>query len=174
MLTEAIQAKAAALIYNALAIYNWVRNNVEWLPTWGATQSADHTLGSLKGNALDIATLTIALLRASKIPARYVHGTIEVPIEKFMNWAGGFTNAEAALRFAASCGIPTEGIITGGKLASARIEHVWVEAATDFEPSRGAVNKAADSWIPLDPSLNNTTSKPAWTWPVSPLWICRP
>jgi len=29
------------------------------------------------------ASLTIALLRASKIPARYVHGTIEVPIEQF-------------------------------------------------------------------------------------------
>ncbi len=50
-------------------------------------------------------------------------------------------------------GIPTEGVITGGKLASARREHIWVEAATDFEPSRGAVNKATDTWVQMDPSF---------------------
>jgi hypothetical protein len=151
-LTDSIKAKAAELNYDALAIYNWVRNNVEWLPTWGAIQSADHTLGSLKGNSMDISSLLIALYRASGIPARYVHGTLDVPMDQFMNWAGGFTNAEAALRFASSGGIPTEGVLTGGKLVTARMEHIWVEAAIDFEPSRGAKNKSADAWIAMDPS----------------------
>ena len=32
------------------------------------------------------------------------------------------------------------------------MEHVWVEAAIDFLPSRGAVNKSADTWVSLDPS----------------------
>ena len=152
VLTDAIKAKAAELNYDALAIYIWVRNNVEWLPTWGAIQSADHTLGSLKGNSLDISSLLIALYRASGIPARYVHGTLDVPMDKYMNWTGGFTNAEAALRFASSGGIPTEGVLTGGKLTTARMEHIWVEAAIDFEPSRGAKNKSADAWIAMDPS----------------------
>ncbi len=34
-----------------------------------------------------------------------------------------------------------------------REEHVWVEAAIDFYPSRGAVNKSADSWVALDGSF---------------------
>jgi hypothetical protein len=31
--------------------------------------------------------------------------------------------------------------------------HVWIEAALDDFPSRGAVNRAADTWVPLDPSF---------------------
>ncbi|MHB8534103.1 MAG: transglutaminase-like domain-containing protein [Sulfuricaulis sp.] len=151
-LTPAIRAKAQALNYNPVQIYNWVRNNVEWIPTWGAQQDADVTLGSQRGNAMDIASLLIALYRASGIPARYVHGTIEVPADKFMNWAGGFTSITAAADYASAGGIPVTTIVSGGKITQIQLEHVWVEAAIDFHPSRGAVNKSADSWVPLDPS----------------------
>ncbi|MHB1142348.1 MAG: transglutaminase-like domain-containing protein [Sulfuricaulis sp.] len=152
-LTPAIQAKAQELGHNPVKIYHWVRNNIEWLPTWGATQDADVTLGSQRGNAMDIASLLIALLRASGIPARYVHGTIEMPEDKFRNWAGGFTSITAAADYAASGGIPVTTVISGGKITKVQLEHIWVEAAIDFHPSRGAVNKSADSWIQLDPSF---------------------
>ncbi|MBI5783111.1 MAG: hypothetical protein HZA69_05175 [Gammaproteobacteria bacterium] len=152
VLTDAVHAKAAELEHNPVKIYNWVRNNVEWLPTWGAIQDADVTLGSQRGNSFDIASLLIALLRASDIPARYVHGTIEVPEDKFRNWAGGFTDINAAADHAASGGIPATMLISGGKIASVQLEHIWVEAAIDFRPSRGAVNKSADSWVQLDAS----------------------
>jgi len=33
-----------------------------------------------------------------------------------------------------------------------QMEHIWVEVATDYFPSRGAKNLKADSWIPLDAS----------------------
>lgn len=75
-LSPDIIAKADALHGNPVEIYNWVRNNVQWQPTWGAIQSASHTLSSQRGNAFDISSLIIALLRASGVPARYVHGTI--------------------------------------------------------------------------------------------------
>ncbi|MBI5782341.1 MAG: hypothetical protein HZA69_01205, partial [Gammaproteobacteria bacterium] len=116
VLTDAIKAKAQALGYHPVTIYNWVRNNIEWLPTWGAQQDADVTLGSQRGNAMDIASLLIALLRASGIPARYVHGTIELPEDKFRNWAGGFTSITAAGDYAASGGIPVTTIVSGGKI----------------------------------------------------------
>jgi len=151
-LSPAIAAKAAELNHDPVAIYHWVRNHVEWLPTWGAMQDADLTLGSRRGNAFDIAALLIALLRASGIPARYVHGTIEVPAAKFQNWAGGFTTPEAALHFAGSGGIPIQGVVTGGHVTHARMEHIWVEAAIDYEPSRGAINRDADNWVALDAS----------------------
>jgi transglutaminase-like putative cysteine protease len=152
-LSPDIVAKASALNGDPVAIYNWVRNNVQWQPTWGAIQDASHTLSTRQGNAFDIASLMIALLRASGIPARYVHGTIAVPADQFRNWAGGFQSIDAALDFAASGGIPVTAITAGGQIASVRMEHVWVEAAVDFIPSRGAVNKSADSWVALDPSF---------------------
>ncbi len=152
VLSDAIKAKAQELHYNPVHIYNWVRNNVEWIPTWGAQQDADVTLGSQRGNAMDIASLLIALYRASGIPARYVHGAIEVPEDKFRNWAGGFTSTAAAADYAASGGTPVTTITSGGKIIKVQLEHIWVEAAIDFHPSRGAVNKSADSWIQLDPS----------------------
>lgn len=153
VLSEAIQAKAAELNHDPVAIYNWVRNNVQWQPTWGAVQNADITLSAERGNAFDIASLTIALLRASGIPARYVHGTIEVPEDRFRNWIGGFEHIEAATDFAAAGGIPVASVTAGGKVTKVRLEHVWVEAALDFHPSRGAVNRAADQWVSMDPSF---------------------
>lgn len=152
-LTQAIRDQAAALNHDPVQIYHWVRNNIVWIPSWGAMQEADITLGSKRGNAFDIASLHIALLRASQIPARYVHGTIEVPADKFMNWAGGFTKAEAAARFASSGGIPLEAVVEGGEIVKIRMEHIWVEAAADFHPSRGAVNLDADSWVEMDASF---------------------
>jgi transglutaminase-like putative cysteine protease len=119
-------------------------------------QSAEHTLSSRRGNAMDIAGLEIALLRASDIPARYVHGTIEVDEARFRNWAGGYEDIMAASDYAASGGIPIQAIVEAGRVARIQIEHVmehvWVEAAVDYFPSRGAVNHSADAWIPLDPS----------------------
>ncbi|MCU7849531.1 MAG: hypothetical protein KZQ89_16380 [Candidatus Thiodiazotropha sp. (ex Lucinoma kastoroae)] len=151
-LTQAIHDQAELLEYDPVKIFHWVRNNVQWLPSWGAVQAADLTLSSQQGNAFDIASLTIALLRASQIPARYVHGTIDVPEQRFRNWAGDFSSIEAAAEFAASGGIPLTAMITGGVISKIRMEHVWVETAIDYHPSRGAVNKAADSWVAMDPS----------------------
>lgn len=152
VLSDAIRQQAQDLNYDPVQIYHWVLNNIEWLPTWGSIQDSDITLGSKKGNAMDIASLLAALLRASQIPVRYVHGTIDVPVEQFKNWAGGFTSTEAALSFASSGGIPTTGIISGGQISKVRMEHVWVEAAIDYAPSRGAKNIDADSWVQMDAS----------------------
>jgi len=38
-LTPAIQAKALALGRNPVAIHNWVRNNIEFAPTWGPSRA---------------------------------------------------------------------------------------------------------------------------------------
>ncbi|MCG6535769.1 MAG: transglutaminase-like domain-containing protein, partial [Syntrophales bacterium LBB04] len=137
-LTPAIKAKAAELNYSPVKIYNWVRNNVEYVPTYGSIQGADMCLQTLQGNDFDIASLLIALLRASGIHARYVYGTIELPIDKVMNWVGGFTSANAAVGFIASAGTPVAGLITGGKISAVRMEHIWVEAYVKYIPSRGA------------------------------------
>jgi len=152
-LSQAIKDQAQALNYDPVTIYHWVRNNIEWQPAWGAMQNADLTLSAKRGNAMDIASLTLALLRASQIPARYVHGTIDVPAEQFKNWAGGFSDIYDAMNFASSGGVPVTGMRSGGQIIKVRIEHIWVEAAIDYQPSRGAKNRDADSWVQMDPSF---------------------
>lgn len=147
-----IQAKAAELNHNPVAIYNWVRNHVAWIPTYGAIQTADMTLATQRGNAFDIASLLIALLRASNIPARYAYGVIEVPADKAQNWVGGVYTPGAAQEVLGQGGIPNAGLTAGGKVVSIRMEHVWVEAFVDFVPSRAAKHVAGDSWVPLDAS----------------------
>ena len=157
ILSQQIKDKAAELNHDAVKIYHWIRNNIQWQATWGGIQDADLTLSAKRGNAMDIAGLTIALLRASKIPARYVHGSIDVPAEAFKNWAGGFDTINSAASFASAGGVPITTITSNGQISKIRLEHIWVEAAIDYQPSRGAKNKAADSWVALDPSYKQYT-----------------
>src|SRR5207302_2940749 len=135
-LTAAIRAKAAELGNQPVPIYNWVRNNIEFIPSYGSIQGSDMTLQTKRGNAFDTASLLIALLRASNIPARYVYGTIEVPAEQAMNWVGGVTVPEAAQSLMGQGGIPNLGIAEAGTVKWIRLEHVWVEAYVDYIPSR--------------------------------------
>ncbi|WP_019867115.1 transglutaminase-like domain-containing protein [Methylovulum miyakonense] len=160
-LTDAIKAQAAALHHNPVEIYNWVRNSVEFLPTYGSIQGSDLTLQTLRGNAFDTASLLVSLLRASNIPARYVYGTIQIPAAQVMNWVGGVTTAEAAQDLLGQGGIPTVAVKSGGKIAAFRLEHVWVEAFVDYIPSRGAVNKQGDTWVPMDAAFKQYSALPS-------------
>jgi hypothetical protein len=161
-LTPAIEAKAAELEHNPVKIYQWVRNSIEWVPSWGSIQGADLTLRSLRGNSFDTSSLLVALLRASGIPARYAHGTAEIPEDKFRNWAGAFSDTNAAWDFVSAGGVPVVAVTSGGKVTKFRMEHVWVEAAIDFYPSRGAVNKSADAWVSLDATLKDYIDIPGF------------
>jgi transglutaminase-like putative cysteine protease len=111
------------------------------------------TLATKRGNAFDTASLTIALLRAANIPARYVYGSIEVPADKAMNWVGGVSVPKAAQELLGQGGIPNLGMASGGQISAIRLEHVWVEAWVDFVPSQGAVNRSGDTWVPMDASF---------------------
>jgi transglutaminase-like putative cysteine protease len=158
-LTPEIRAKALELGNNPVKIYEWVRNNIEFVPTWGSIQGAQMTMLTKQGNAFDTSSLLISLLRAAGIHAHYVTGTITLPIDKVMNWAGGFTDPMAALDFMSSAGIPTKALTEGGKVTQARMEHVSVEAFINYIPFRGGkhVNGKGETWIPLDPSYKQYT-----------------
>ncbi|MBC3873740.1 hypothetical protein [Undibacterium flavidum] len=74
-----------------------------------------------------------------------------------MNWVGGVTKIDAAQSLLGQGGIPNVGVITGGKMNTIRMEHVWVEAYVDYTPSRGAINKTPNTWIPMDASYKQYT-----------------
>ena len=159
-LTPAIRAKARELADNPVQIYNWVRNNIEFIPSYGSIQGADLTLQNRRGNAFDTASLLIALLRAAHLPARYVYGTIDVPAAQAMNWVGGVTKPEAAQSLLGQGGIPNVAVVGGGQIQTIRLEHVWVEAYVDYVPSRGAKHVAGDTWVPLDASFKQYAYAP--------------
>lgn len=162
-LTPEIRAKAQELGNNPVNIYNWVRNNIEWVPSAGAIQNANSTLLNRRGNATDTASLLIALLRAAKVPARYQWGTIDVDAAKAQNWIGGVNRPDVALQLLNQGGIAARGVSSAGRLASIRMEHVWVEAYVNWSPSRGSRNATKDqhpnsnaplnAWVPLDASF---------------------
>ncbi|MGR8934369.1 MAG: transglutaminase domain-containing protein [Gammaproteobacteria bacterium] len=152
-ITDDIKALAQSLNNDPVAIYNWVRNNIEYIPTYGSIQGSQLTLTNQKGNAFDTASLLIALYRAAGIPARYVYGTVQIPIEQVMNWVGGMSNPMAALELMGQGGIPNIALTQGGVVKYGKIEHVWVEAYVDFIPSRGAKHKSGDTWVALDASF---------------------
>ncbi|MEW6096115.1 MAG: hypothetical protein AB1567_06280, partial [bacterium] len=93
------------------------------------------------------------LYRAASIPARYVYGTIEIPIEKAMNWVG-VQNPYTCASVFASGGIPSKAITSGGKIVAIRLEHCWVEAYVTYDQYRGARQSVSHKiWVALDPSL---------------------
>ena len=71
-----IQEEAAALDYNAQNIFNFLHDTIGYNAYSGSLRGARGTLWSSGGNALDVASLGIALLRASGIPAQYAEGTL--------------------------------------------------------------------------------------------------
>ena len=152
-ITPAIRALAESLDNNPVKIHNWVHDHVEYLPTWLSTQGSQRTLESRRGNAFDIASLTIALLRAAGIPARYQYGTVRVPEAGVRNWLGNLESPHAAMNLMLQGGIPTEGKAVGGRIAYIQFEHVWVKAWVDFHPGRGFSNLEPDTWVPMDPAF---------------------
>lgn len=152
-ITDAIRALAEELDNDPVRIYAWVRNNINYLPTYGSIQGSQMTLVSKQGNSFDTASLLIALLRAAGIPARYVYGTVEMPIAAVRNLTGNVASPQAALDLLAQGGIPVTGLAQGGTIRSARMEHMWVEAFVDLHPSRGAKHRQGDTWAPMDASF---------------------
>ena len=131
-----------------------VHDNIYWQPTQGSVQGAQDTLDKKAGNAMDTASLLIALLRASGIPARYVYGSVEVPAEQMMNWVGGAKTIDATQQVLGQGGIPSVALVSGGKISAVRIEHTWVEALIQYQPGRGAKHvpgqSVPDTWVHLN------------------------
>jgi Transglutaminase-like superfamily len=156
--TDAIRALAVdQLKKNPVAIYNWVHDNIAFVPTYGSVQGAEDTLNKKSGNAFDQASLLIAMLRSAGIQSRYVVGTIEVPEDKLRNWIGGFKTIDAAQQILGQGGIPNVGLVSGGRIKSIRMEHAWVEAYVSMFPGRGSKHvggvTSGDNWVPLDASF---------------------
>ena len=138
---------AEKLEYNPLQIYEFVANEIDYQSYRGSLKGAMGTLASGAGNAIDQASLLIALMRVSKIPTRYVRGNIQFANsdDRGLNWFGA--KAIDAMRKIVSTSF------YAGSEGYTIYHHTWVEACVPYDNYRGS--RADDSgyhWIPLDPS----------------------
>jgi RHS repeat-associated protein len=151
-LTTEVKQLAQQLDNNPTKIFAWAYDTIRMVPTWGASQTTAQVLDSRRGNAHDNANALIGLLRAANVPARYITGTIEVPIGIAQSWLGG-VDAAGVQRLLTQGGIRHTAIVTGGTVQAIQMEHVWVEAWIDYAPARGALPArvgGGDTWVPLD------------------------
>jgi uncharacterized membrane protein len=72
-----VLTKAGELNHDPEQIFDFVRDQIRFESYRGSLRGARGTLWSGAGNALDKASLLIALLRVSGIPARYATGTLD-------------------------------------------------------------------------------------------------
>jgi hypothetical protein len=159
--TDAIKNLAQTLGHNPHKIYQWVHDNIYYVPTQGSVQGAQDTLDKKSGNAVDTASLLIALLRASGIPARYVTGTVDIPTAQALNWVGGAQTVDAAQQIWGQGGVNNVALVSGAQTKALRIEHTWVEALIQYQPGRGTRHtpgqSTPDTWVPLDGSYKQYT-----------------
>ena len=162
-LAPAIKSLAQTLGHNPHKIYQWVHDNIYYVPTQGSVQGAQDTLDKKSGNAVDTASLLIALLRASNIPARYATGQVDIPTAQALNWVGGAQTVDAAQQIWGQGGVQTTALMSGGQAKALRIQHTWVEALIQYHPGRGARHTPGqsqpDTWVPLDASYKQYTFK---------------
>ncbi|WP_313916959.1 DUF6531 domain-containing protein, partial [Tahibacter sp.] len=151
-LSPAILAHAASLGHDYTRIVDFVRSTVRTRWYAGARQDADATLRSLSGNDVDQASLLIALLRASRAPARYVHGVVEVNLDDLAA-SLGVRGDKVGLALAAA-GIAQRPVVRGGRIAAYAIEHTFVSAHLPMSNYRGSsADRSGRSWIALAPAL---------------------
>ncbi len=156
--TQEIIALANELGGNPVNIYEHVRNNFKYEPYYGCIKGASETLRESSGNDADIAALTIALLRTSGIPARYVKGNVRIPSQVAMDSTGAATPTLAAATFIRN-GIPASSILEGGKITGVRVERIWVRAWINPHPYLGVADwdKGKKVWVDFDPAFKTST-----------------
>lgn len=115
---------ARALRYDPKLIYDFVHNNIDYVPYFGSTKGATLTFLDGSGNDFDQASLMIALLRASNFTAQYVYGKMTIPGTNVANWLGVDVQYQAVGNVIASGGIP----VSMYSDAMALMDRVWVKA----------------------------------------------
>lgn len=158
-LSPAVRDKAASLGNNPVALFDFVRSQVRTEWRVGSAQSVEDTLRRGAGNDVEQASLLVALLRASMMPARYVTGVVEVPVAELSASIGvPVSRVGTAL---AAAGVPHEPVLAGGQLSAFRIEHVWVSTRVPFANYRGSVaDDGEPTWIALMPALKPSVFTP--------------
>ncbi len=152
--SKAIQDKAVTLGGDPLAMLNFVRNDVEYTPYFGSKKGSDATLVESAGNDMDKASLLVALLRNSGIPARYRHVDAQMDIRTVTDLLG-VDSAIGAAQVLSLHKIPYILYTQNDEPVFFVVEHTYVEAYMPYGYSRGAKlnDGGSKQWVPMDPTI---------------------
>jgi RHS repeat-associated protein len=161
---------AASLQFNPYLLFQYVRDEIAYEPYSGTLKAPKQTLATEKANAVDQASLLMALYLASNIPTKFATGEIILPVEEVANWFGGIDVSTQDKKKALWHSLDEHGMnyevesLNSRTASHVRLrDHVWVEAKVDYFPYRakrqsGSAPEAhdgdADLWVALDPSFN--------------------
>jgi YD repeat-containing protein len=132
--TSEIVELARALRNDPRRIFDYVRNRIDYEPTYGSVLGARATYYAGTGNDCDQASLLIALLRQAGFQARYAIGDVTYTPARLGAWLGA--DAGVAQNVLLNGGVP---LVWGG--TGWQIARVWVEAYLD------------GGWVTLDPAM---------------------
>ncbi|MDT4291665.1 RHS repeat-associated core domain-containing protein [Methylomonas sp. MO1] len=162
VISQEIRDLAAKLGYSPVKIFQHVYNTIRFEPYFGSMKGSVGALYSGAGSATDQASLLIALLRASNIPARYVLGDIQLLDSTNLGANGRGPRWLGAKTYQAAGSILLSNLNpNAGSYSNANgifLRHVWVEACLPYGNYRGAPSdNTGYRWIPLDPSFKDNT-----------------
>jgi len=144
---ESITEMARALKNDVDLIFNFVHDNIEFIPTFGSQKGALGTLIDGFGNAFDQAELMIALLRESgAYTCSFQFGELQLTAAQAAAWLGNDpTSIWAASNLLGNLGVPNETSWTGTEWVL-RLSHCWVKVLIGgtyyhFDPAMKAYTK---------------------------------
>ncbi|GEM_PF-634544 len=127
-----IQELARGLRYDPKLIYDYVHNNIDYVPYFGSLKGATLTYLDGSGNDFDQASLLIALLRASGYTANYVYGQMTINAYNLAKWVGtvAWDGSSAYYYYITAYDALSYGgnIITNATSSGATLNRVWVKA----------------------------------------------
>lgn len=139
--TPEIQALVRGLHADPVKLYEYVRNNIDYHPTFGLAKSPTMTLLDREGNDIEQSALLIALLAEAGFESAYVNGYIQLNGAQVMNWLGVPDDPELVEKVFGDGGKSFAMVYaTGGSIDSVVLEHIWVKVTIGgvnyvFDPS---------------------------------------
>jgi uncharacterized membrane protein len=148
-----IQEEAAKLAYDPQQIFDYLHTQVGYNSYLGSVRGARGTRWSSAGNALDVASLGVALMRASGIPAQYVSGTL-APAQAQSLILSMFPISDQTIGYI-PVGTPPADPANDSQLLSETESHYWFQ----FDAGRGMQD--------ADPLMAGATVDQSFTTPTS-------
>ena len=143
-----VQQVAAALGNDPLAIYNYVKTEIAYVPVYGSLRDARRTILERSGTDADQSLLLVELLQAASVDASFLYGTVTLPLDLAASWVRveeGPSVADTCERVRAAFAYGGVPIVDPPPCADNvteefGVQHVWVAAdiggeAYELDPS---------------------------------------